>query len=110
MLFLYGIILIAFVISTAGDIKILKKFVVKPIFVLRKEGNANSITYINDGNGPAINVEIYQEEDDKRKIFIQQNSVLTKEFIDLSALEKGSYKIRYEDARRQLYREEILIE
>ena len=108
MLFLYGIILIAFVISTAGDIKTLKKFVIKPIFILRKE--ENSITYINDGNGPAIHVEIYQEENDKREIFIQQNSVLTKEFIDLSALEKGSYKIRYEDARRQLYREEILIE
>ena len=109
MLFLYGIILIAVVISIAGDVMTVKRFVIKPIFILRKEDKSNSITYINDGNGPAINVEIYQEENDKRKIFIQKHAVLTKESIDLSDLETGNYKIRYEDARRQLYREDIVL-
>lgn len=101
-------VLILFLIALERDIIRARRSTIRPIFVLRTENESRS--YINDGNGPAFRFELYREEGQEKEIMMQAESVLKKETLDFSKLEKGTYMIRYEDANTYVYRDEFLIE
>ena len=109
MEYILAILPFLFFIALEKDIIRARRAAIRPIFVLRK--NEDVKTYINDGNGPAFKFELYLEEGwEKKEILIEASSVLKKESLDFSKLEKGKYMIRYEDVNTYVYKDEILIE